>query len=80
MLLALFFMNSLTTDFAVMLHSCIDPKDSPDGPLLLFVMCARIHRNHLTFMETIKNKVHLATLFEYMTCQHSFIFFKITYD
>jgi hypothetical protein len=64
-LLALFLTNSLTADFAALLHSHIDPNYSTDGPTLLFTMCNHIHRNHLAFVESIKNKIRLATLSEY---------------
>jgi hypothetical protein len=64
-LLALFLTNSLTADFAALLHSRIDPSYSIDGPTLLFTMCNHIHRNHLAFVESIKNKIRLATLSEY---------------
>jgi hypothetical protein len=64
-LLALFLTNSLTADFAALLHSHIDPNYSTDGPTLLFTMCNHIHHNHLAFVESIKNKNPLATLSEY---------------
>jgi hypothetical protein len=64
-LLALFLMNSLTADFAALLHSRINPKYSSDGPTLLFTMCTHIHWNHLAFVESIKNKIRLATLSDY---------------
>jgi hypothetical protein len=64
-LLAVFLMNSLTTDFATILHSRIDQDYSNDGPLLLFTMCNHIHRNHLAFVESIKNKIRLAMLAEF---------------
>jgi hypothetical protein len=61
-LLGVFLMNSLTPDFASVLHSRIDSSLCSDGPLLLFTMCQHIHRNHLTFVETIKNKIRSSTL------------------
>jgi hypothetical protein len=64
-LLAVFLMNSLTTDFATILHSRIDQDYSNDGPLLLITMCNHIHRNHLAFVESIKNKIRMATLTEF---------------
>jgi hypothetical protein len=64
-LLSEFLMNSLTHDFAALLHSRIDPAYSSDGPLLLFVMCNHIHRNHIAFVESIKNKIQTTTLAEH---------------
>jgi hypothetical protein len=58
-------MNSLTNDFAALLHSRIDPAYSSDGPLLLHTMCTHIHRNHIAFVESVKGKIRLATLVEY---------------
>jgi hypothetical protein len=79
-LLALFLMNSLTPDFATLLHSRIDLDYSTDGPLLLFTMCNHIHRNHLAFIKSIKNKIRLATLGEFKNNVKSFsIFFKIIF-
>lgn len=37
-LFAVFLMNSITNDFANLLHSRINPKNSSDGPLLFFTM------------------------------------------
>jgi hypothetical protein len=54
-LLGLFLMNSLTPDFAAMLHNRIDPMYCSDGPLLMHTMCQHIHHNHLAFVKTIKN-------------------------
>jgi len=64
-LLGVFLMNSLTTEFAALLHSRIDPDYCSDGPLLLHIMCQHIHRNHLAFVESIKNKIRKATLQDY---------------
>ncbi len=64
-LLGVFLMNSLTNDFAALLHSRIDPAYSSDGPLLLHTMCTHIHRNHIAFVESVKGKIRLATLAEY---------------
>jgi hypothetical protein len=64
-LLALFLMNSLTSEFATLLHSRIDLDYSTDGLLLLFTMCNHIHQNHLAFVESIKNKIRMATLGEF---------------
>jgi hypothetical protein len=64
-LLGVFLMNSLTPEFAATLHSRIDPEFCSDGPLLLHVMCQHIHRNHLAFVESIKNKIWQASLQEY---------------
>jgi hypothetical protein len=61
----LFLMNSITNDFGSLLHSRIDSEYCSDGPLLLITMCQHTHRNHLAFLESIKNKIHLATLAEY---------------
>lgn len=73
-------MNSLTPDFATLLHSRTDLDYSTDGPLLLFTMCNHIHRNHLAFIESIKNKIRLATLGEFKNNVKSFsIFFKIIF-
>jgi hypothetical protein len=74
-LLALFFMNSITPDFATLLHSRIDQNYSSDGPLLLFTMCNHIHRNHLAFVESIKNKIRLSTLAEFKQDVPSFLRF-----
>jgi len=61
-LLGLFLMNSLTADFATLLHSRIDAKYCADGPLLLFTLCQNIHRNHLAFVESVKTKIQSSTL------------------
>jgi hypothetical protein len=68
-------MNSLTTDFATILHSRIDQDYSNDGPLLLFTMCNHIHRNHLAFVESIKNKIRMATLAEFQNDVQAFLRF-----
>jgi hypothetical protein len=64
-LLCVFLVNSLTNDFAALLYSRIDPKYSSDGPLLLYTMCTHLHRNHLTSVESIKNKIRMMTLSEH---------------
>jgi hypothetical protein len=74
-LLALFLMNSLTPEFAALLHSRIDPTYSTDGPTLLFTMCFHIHRNHIAFVESIKNKIRLSTLSEFKNDVPSFLRF-----
>jgi hypothetical protein len=61
-LLGVFLMNSLTNDFALLLHSRIDQKYSADGPTLLFTMCSHIHRNHLAFVESIKTTIRSSSL------------------
>ncbi len=61
-LFGVFLLNSLTPEFAALLHSRIDPEYSADGPLLFITMCNHIHRNHLAFVESIKNKIRLSTL------------------
>ncbi len=68
-------MNSLTTDFVALLHSRIDQKYSTDGPTLLFTMCFHLHRNHLAFLESIKNKIRLSTLVEFKNDVPSFLRF-----
>jgi hypothetical protein len=72
---ALFLMNSLTADFVALLHSRIDPKYSTDGPVLLFMMCTHLHHNHLAFVESIKNKIRLATLSEHKNDVPAFLRF-----
>lgn len=74
-LLALFITNSITSDFATLFHSCIDQNYSSDGPLLLFTMCNHIHRNHLAFVESIKNKIRLSTIAELRQDVSSFLWF-----
>jgi hypothetical protein len=64
-LFGVFLMNSLTPEFAALLHSRIDSQFCLDGPLLLFIMCQNVHRNHLAFVENIKDKIRQATLAEY---------------
>jgi hypothetical protein len=64
-LFALFLTNSITPSFASLLHSRIDPKYCNDGPLLLLTMCLHIHRNHLAFVESVKNKIRLSSLTEF---------------
>jgi hypothetical protein len=58
-------MSSLTPKFAVIPHSHIDPLYCSDGPLLLDTMRQHKHRNHLAFVETIKNKICMATLADF---------------
>lgn len=58
-LLGVFLMNSLTPEFAALLHARIDPR------LLLHVLCQHIHRNHLAFVESIKHKIRQARLQDY---------------
>jgi hypothetical protein len=60
-----FLLNSLTPDFAALLFSRIDQAYCMDGPLLFITMCNHIHRNHVTFIESVKNKIHLSTLAEH---------------
>jgi hypothetical protein len=74
-LLAVFLMNSLSTEFATILHSRIDQDFSTDGPLLLFTMCNHIHRNHLAFVESIKNKIRMATLADFKNDVQGFLIF-----
>lgn len=50
---------------ASLLHSRIDSEYCSDGTLILFTMCQHMHRNHLAFIESIKNKIRLTTLAEY---------------
>jgi hypothetical protein len=64
-LLGVFLLNSLTPDFAALLFSCIDQRYSMDGPLLFIMMCQHIHRNHLAFVESTKNKIRLSSLAEH---------------
>jgi hypothetical protein len=61
-LFGVFLMNSLTNDFALLLHSRIDQKYSADGPTLLYTMCSHIHRNHLAFVESIKTNIRSSSL------------------
>jgi hypothetical protein len=68
-------MNSLTVEFTTILHSKIDQDFSNDGPLLLFTMCNHIHRNHLAFIESIKNKNRMATLAEFKNNVQGFLSF-----
>jgi hypothetical protein len=63
-LLGVSLMNSLTPDFAAILHSRIDPLYCSNGPLLLHTMCQHIHHNHLTFIKTIKNKNSTIPVFQ----------------
>jgi len=60
-----FLLNSMTPEFSAIVFSRIDPQYCSDGPLILFVMCQHIHRNHLAFVETTKNKIRLSTLSEH---------------
>jgi hypothetical protein len=64
-LFGVFLLNSLTPDFAALIFSRIDQTYSMDGPLLFITMCQHIHRNHLAFVESIKNKIRLSTLAEH---------------
>jgi len=64
-LFGLFLLNSLTPDFAALLHSRIDQAYSSDGPLLFITMYNHIHQNHLAFVESIKNKIRLRILSEH---------------
>jgi hypothetical protein len=64
-LLGLFLMNSITPEFAALLHSRIDSQYCSDGALLLHTMCQQIHRNHLAFVESIKTKIRASTLPEF---------------
>lgn len=64
-LFGVFLLNSLTPEFAALLHSRIDPKYSADGPLLFIMMCGHIHKNHLAFVESVKNEIWLSTLSEH---------------
>jgi hypothetical protein len=59
-------MSSITPAFASIFHSHIDPAYCTYGPLLLITMCIHIHRNHLAFVESIKTKIRLASLPEFM--------------
>jgi hypothetical protein len=64
-LLGIFLMNSLTSDFAALLHTRIDSTYCSDGPLLLHTLCQHIHRNHRAFVESIKSKIRSSTLPEH---------------
>jgi hypothetical protein len=64
-LFGIFLLNSLTPDIAALLFSRIDQTYCMDGPLLFITMCQHIHRNHLAFVESIKNKIRLSTLAEH---------------
>ena len=76
-LFGVFLMNSLTPEFAALLHSRIDSQFCLDGPLLLFTMCQNVHRNHLAFVENIKDKIRHATLAEYNNDVPSFVRFLL---
>jgi hypothetical protein len=67
--------NSLTHDFAAIFHSRIDLLYCSNGPLLLHTMCQHIHCNHLAFVETIKNKIRLATLAEFKNDVQAYLHF-----
>lgn len=56
-LFGVFLLNSLTPDFAALLFSRIDQAYHMDGPLLFITMCTHIHRNHVAFVESVKNKI-----------------------
>jgi hypothetical protein len=72
-LLGVFLMNSITNEFALLLHSRIDHAYSSDGPLLLYTMCSHIHRNHLAFVESIKNKIRSSSLASFNNDVQSFL-------
>jgi hypothetical protein len=74
-LLSTFLMNSITNDFALLLHSRIDQAYSSDGPLLLHTLCSHIHRNHLAFVESIKNKIRTSTLSSFKNDVQEFLRF-----
>jgi hypothetical protein len=65
LLFGLFLFNSLTLAYAALLYSRIDSRFRSDGPLLFITSCQRIQHNQLTFVESIKNKLHLSTLAEH---------------
>ena len=64
-LLGVFLMNSLTQEFAALLHTRIDIKYCSDGALLLHTMCQHIHRNHLAFVKSIKSKIRSSQLTDF---------------
>jgi len=74
-LFGLFLLNSLTPDFAALLDSRIDQTYSSNGPLLFLTMCNHVHRNHLAFVESIKNKICLSTLSEHNNDIASYLHF-----
>jgi hypothetical protein len=72
-LLGVFLLNSLTADFAALLHSRIDTKYCSDGALLLHTMCQHIHRNHLAFTESIKSKIRASLLSDFNNVVSKFL-------
>jgi hypothetical protein len=64
-LFSIFITNSLMHEFLTILYGRIDPKYSMDGPLLLHTMCHHIHRNHIAFVESIKDKIRTTNLAKY---------------
>jgi len=64
-LFGVFLLNSLTADFAELIFSRIDQVYRMDGPLLFLTMCNHIHRNHVAFVESVKNKIRTSTLAEH---------------
>lgn len=63
-LFIVFLTNSLTNEFLTLLYSRINPVYSANNALLLHTMCTCIHRNHIAFVESIKNSIHLSALQE----------------
>jgi hypothetical protein len=63
-LFSLFLMNSLMPEFTALLYSCLDSQYSLDGQLIFVMLCNHIHRNHLAFVEVVKNKIQTSCLEE----------------
>jgi hypothetical protein len=76
-LFGVFLLNSLTPDFVALLFGRIDQTYQMDGPLLFLTMCTHIHRNHIAFVESIKNRIRLSTLAEHKNDVQAYLRFLL---
>jgi hypothetical protein len=60
--LARLLLGSVTDDFAITVINHLERSLRNDGPLILWTICNNIHRNHIAFTETIKQKIRATTI------------------
>jgi hypothetical protein len=68
-------MASITDSFSITVINRIPQDLRNDGPLILWTICNHIHHNNIAFIETIKSKIHEATLTQFNDDVDNYIIF-----
>jgi hypothetical protein len=58
-------LGSITDDFCITIINRIPQEYKSDGPLFFWIICNNIHRNNITFVESIKRKIRDSTLSQF---------------